>query len=114
MYYAVGRVDLQIPECRSLKDKRSVVARLKTRVSQRLHCSVAEVEYQDLLQRCALGVAFVVSGPSSGANALEAVRREIEEDPRVRVLDFTTHVAALGDEDDFSGSYSSPDGWEGE
>ena len=109
MYYAVGRLDLQIPASQSLKEKRSVVARLKGRVAQRLHCSVAEVDHQDLLQRCALGVAFVVSGPSAGANALEAVRREIEEDPRVWVLDFTTHIAALGDEDAFPESPSWQD-----
>lgn len=106
MYYAIGRVDFQIPECRSLKEKRSVIARLKARVAQRLHCSVAEVEHQDLLQRCALGVAFVVSGPSAGANALEAVRREVEEDPRVWLLDFRTHVAALDDAGHFPDSAS--------
>lgn len=98
MFYAVGRLDLQIPACGSLKEKRSVIAKLKARVAQRLHCAVAEVDHQDLLQRAALGAAFVVSGPSAGANALEAFRREVEEDPRVWVLAFETHVAALGDE----------------
>lgn len=106
MYYAVGRIDLQVPGCRSLKEKRSVVARLKARLSQRLHGAVGEVGHQDLLQRAALGVAFVVSSPSAGSNALAAARREIEDDPRVVVLAFDTHVAALGDETAGYGEFS--------
>lgn len=98
MFYAVGRLDLQIPGSQSLKEKRSVIGALKARLAQRLHRAVAEVDHQDLLQRSALGVAFVVSGPAAGANALEAARREVEQDPRAWVIDFATHVAALGDE----------------
>ncbi len=99
VYYAVGRMEIRIAESRSLKAKRSVLNHLKSRIASRFQCSVAEVEHQDLHQRGALGFALVVSGPSSGSNAMEAIRGEVEEDPRVVVLDFHTHIAALGDEE---------------
>lgn len=114
MYYAVGRVDLHLPACHSLKEKRAVLNRLKARLANRSHASIAEVDHQDLHQRCALGLAFVVRGPNSGMNAFDAMRREIEEDPRVVVLDFVRHVGQLGSESDLSALAEDERKWDDE
>ncbi len=92
MYYAVARLEFLIGQSRSLKEKRSVLNRLKARLESRFKLSVAEVEFQDLWQRGALGVALVASGSESAQNALQAVRREVESDPRVEVLDFRVRI----------------------
>ena len=113
MYYAVARLEFLVPGSRSLKEKRAVLNRLKARLQERFHVSVAEVDFQDLWQRAALGVAVVVSEISSGENALAAIRREAESDPRVQILELRTHVARLGDEEcrvrDESGGISPAD-----
>lgn len=101
MFYAVARFDLQIPESQSLKAKRAVLNHLKARVQNRYHCSIAEVDHQDLWQRSALGIALVVSGMDSGRDAIAAIRRELEQADRVIVLDTDQHVAKLGDEDEW-------------
>ena len=98
MFYAVGRLDLLIPESHSLKEKRSVLNRLKGRLESRFHLSVNEIDFQELHQRAALGVALVVRGPSRGRDALEAIRRLVEEDARAMVLEFRTRIANLDDE----------------
>ena len=58
---AVGllTIDVQIPECRSLKAKRKVVQSVTARLRQRFNVSVAEVDFQDKWQRCRLGVSVV-------------------------------------------------------
>ena len=50
MFVGSYRIELHFPESRSLKAKRSVLNRLKSRLSQ-LNLSVAEVEGQDKWQR---------------------------------------------------------------
>jgi len=60
--------------------------------------AVAEVDHQDLRQRGALGLALVAQGPSSAQNGLSALRRLADEELRISVIDFTTHVGALGDQ----------------
>jgi uncharacterized protein YlxP (DUF503 family) len=97
MFYAVGRLEILIPQSQSLKEKRSVLLRIKDRVGRRFHCSVAEVDYQDLWQRAAIGVALVVEGESAGQNALQAIRQEVEQDPRLLVVDYPQVVAKLED-----------------
>src|SRR5213078_3612752 len=56
---ALERFDLRIPGCRSLKEKRHVVKSLTGALRSRFEVSVAEVDYLDLWQRTAIGVAVV-------------------------------------------------------
>ena len=99
MFYGVARLEFLIPQSQSLKEKRAVLNRLKARLESRFRVAVAEVEFQDLRQRGALGVALIALGEESARNGLQAVRREAEEDPRVSLLEYRTHVAAFGDEE---------------
>jgi uncharacterized protein YlxP (DUF503 family) len=55
----IALIELHIPGSSSLKAKRSVLNRIKERVKNRFNASVAEVDYQDLWQRAAIGVAVV-------------------------------------------------------
>jgi len=88
MFVGIVQIQLHIPAARSLKDKRSVVQSLKERIRNRVHASVAEVDHQDLWQRCALGVA-VVSGESHQVDELlQAVRDIVDRAPGAEVLDW--------------------------
>lgn len=88
MFVGIVRVEIHLPGSGSLKDKRSVVRALKDRIRARTPAAVAEVDHQDLWQRCALGVA-VVSGESHHAGELlQEVRGIIESRPDVVVLDW--------------------------
>jgi len=102
MFYGVARLEFLVPQSRSLKEKRAVLNRLKDRLSNRFSVAVAEVEFQDLWQRGALGVALVAQSEGTARNGLEAVHREAESEPRLSLIDFHTHVGRLGD----------PESWE--
>jgi uncharacterized protein len=112
MYYGVARLEFLVPHSHSLKEKRSVLNRLKDRLSSRFGLSVAEVEHQDLWQRAAIGVALVASRASSARDGLAAVRRLAEEEPRIEILDFQVQVARFSDGfgDRFTGGELPPEG----
>src|SRR3990170_1863292 len=59
MFIGVGRYEIFIPDSRSLKDKRQVVRSVTQNLHNKLHISVAEVDYQDKWQRAAVGVSCV-------------------------------------------------------
>lgn len=92
MYYGVARLEFLVPNSQSLKEKRSVLNRLKGRLTERFSLSVAEVEFQDLWQRGAIGIALVASSEQSARNALAAARREAEKEMRLEVLEFRVRV----------------------
>lgn len=85
MVVVVAEVDLYLLESGSLKDKRQVVNSIKERLRSRFNISVAEVDYQDLWQRCGLGMATVSNDGGYAHELMNKVIRFIEEDYRVEV-----------------------------
>lgn len=75
MYIGVARFDLFIPASTSLKDKRQVVRSVTATVRSRFNVAVAEVDFQDLWQRAAIGVSCV----SESAGQCRKVLQEVEK-----------------------------------
>ncbi|MDP9066841.1 MAG: DUF503 domain-containing protein [Actinomycetota bacterium] len=75
MYVGVARFELFIPASSSLKDKRQVVRSVIAAVRNKFNVAVAEVDHQDLWQRCALGVSCV----SESAGQCRKVLQEVEK-----------------------------------
>lgn len=80
-------VDLLIPGCSSLKDKRLALSSLKTRLRNRFNVSVAEVDHHDKWQRCALAVATVGVDRKTADECCDKVLRFVERDHRVEITD---------------------------
>jgi uncharacterized protein YlxP (DUF503 family) len=92
MFVGIVRIELHIPAATSLKDKRSVVRSLKERIRERVHASVAEVDYQDLWQRAALGVAVVSGEHRQVGEMLQSVRRLVEGAHGAELLDWQEQI----------------------
>ena len=88
----VGTVllELHIPGSTSLKAKRSVINRIKERLKSRFNASVAEVEYQDLWQRAAIGVAIVGVEKGVVDSTLSRIVRVVEMEDRIEVTRLET------------------------
>ena len=59
MVVGVLRLELRLPESHSLKEKRSRLRSIKSRVQRKFNVSIAECEDQDVWQRAILGVSQV-------------------------------------------------------
>lgn len=75
MFVGALKLDLQILESRSLKEKRMVLRRIKDRVRDRLGLVVAEVGDHELWQRAQLGVATVSGDRGKVMELLDAACR---------------------------------------
>ncbi len=92
VFVGTARVELHIPGVGSLKGKRAVMNRLKASLQRELGCSVAEVGYQELWQRAAIGVATAASTATGAQRVLDRVIAVIERDPRVIVTSMDPDV----------------------
>lgn len=59
MFIGMARFEIFVPHSGSLKQKRQVLRPVIDRVRHKLNISIAEVDYQNLWQRAALGVTCV-------------------------------------------------------
>lgn len=70
-------VEMHLPMCQSLKDKRMVLRGVKDRL-KKLNVAVAEVEYLDRWQRAGLGIVSVSNEGDHVQQVLESAKAEIE------------------------------------
>jgi uncharacterized protein YlxP (DUF503 family) len=69
-------LELQIPEARSLKDKRQVLRSLKDRLRGRFNVAVAELDFQDVWKSSVVGVVTLSNAEQHVEQSLQLVLAE--------------------------------------
>jgi uncharacterized protein YlxP (DUF503 family) len=86
VHVAVLKLDLHIPQSRSLKAKRAVVKPIVEGIRHRWAVAIAEVDHQNQWQRTELGVAVVTGKQGVATEVLDAVERFVWSHPDIEVL----------------------------
>jgi hypothetical protein len=87
---SLGLLTLQIhlPGCSSLKEKRSRLKPLLARLHREFNISAAEIDRQDAWQEAVLGCALVSNDPAHTQRALQEVTRWVERNwPDVSLIE---------------------------
>jgi hypothetical protein len=92
MIVGICKLALFLPECQSLKDKRSILRRLKDKFFARFKISISEVEDQDLWQRAGLGFAVVGSDKRLVESIMYKAVDFVESNGSVQVLDRSLEI----------------------
>ena len=87
MRVAILRMVLGIPGATSLKDKRSVVSRVRDRCRNQFGVSVAEVELLDVHDRAVLGMALVSNDSRLLQSRMDQLLEFVEELHVAQILD---------------------------
>ena len=80
-------IELHIPGSSSLKEKRFVLRSIKDRVKNKFNVSIAEIDANDLWQRCVLGVACVANEAKIVNKTLDGVKNTILSTSSVELID---------------------------
>jgi uncharacterized protein YlxP (DUF503 family) len=81
-------IQLSIPGCRSLKEKRSRLKPLLTRLHREFNISVSEIEHHDVWQSTTIGCALVTTDRGHTHRSLMSVLDWIESHwPDVSIVD---------------------------
>ena len=86
MHVGAMSIELRLPRCHSLKEKRALIKPILDGARQRYRVAVAEVGQQDAWQRARLGVAAVSSTPSHVDAVLDEVERFVWSFPEIEVV----------------------------
>jgi len=100
MTVGLARVTLFVAGSHSLKEKRSVVRRLKDLVTQKFNVSIAEVGENDVWQRAVVGLAVVGNERRFVESQLDEILSFVRS--KAEVLDETKELQSFSDVDPLS------------
>lgn len=86
MVIGVAVWQLEIIGCQSLKEKRSVIRSLKTKLHNRFNVSVAETAHQDLWQRAELTACVAATDSGQADSVLESAHGLVANEYRARII----------------------------
>jgi hypothetical protein len=98
MYVGVCRLTLATP-AHSLKEKRSILRKLKDRAGARLRVHVAEVDLQDIWNRAVIGFSTVSGSPGVCDGVLDQVVRLVADSGLCEIVDDDRRVLQFDDID---------------
>ncbi|MFW5891386.1 MAG: DUF503 domain-containing protein [bacterium] len=61
MFICTSKVTIDTSFCYSLKEKRSIIQKIKSRTRNKFNVSISEIEYQNEWHKAQLGIAIVAS-----------------------------------------------------
>ncbi len=92
MIVGILTIEIHISEAHSLKEKRFILKSLKDRIRNKFNVSIAEIDANDLWQRCVLGVACVANETKIINQTLDRVKNTILNTPTVELIDSTMEM----------------------
>lgn len=92
MVIGVLELDLRLFSPNSLKDKRSLIRGLISRIRNNFNVSVSEIGYQDLWQRTLVGVALITGERSFAQRVLSKIMKFVEKERDVSLVDSKMQV----------------------
>ena len=92
MVIGVLELDIRLFSPNSLKDKRSIIKRLISRIRNTFNVSVSEIGHQDLWQRALLGVVLITTERSFAQRVLSKIMRFIEKERDISLIDSKMEV----------------------
>jgi len=88
MAIGILTLQLQLPGCKSLKEKRSRLKPLMTRLHREFNISVAEINRQDIWDEAIIGCALISNGKQFSESSLQTVVRWLNKNwPDVILID---------------------------
>ena len=96
MDVGILQLELLIPGCQSLKEKRHVVRSLKDRAKHRFNVAISEVDAQDNWQVAVLGIVTVGTDPKYVDGLLRKFVELAEEYREAEVSDYEIEILSEG------------------
>ncbi len=95
MHVLALSVELRLPSCRSLKDKRQILRPVVDGLRHRHRVSVAEVDAQEQWQRACIGVSVVAASAAGAQEWMDQIERFMWSRPDLEVVDIQRHWMEL-------------------
>ncbi len=92
MVVGILELEMRLSSSNSLKDKRSILKSLISRIRNNFNVSVSEIGYQDVWQSTIVGIAFITTEKSFAQRVLSRIMKFVEKERNISLIDSRMEV----------------------
>lgn len=92
MLVGVCQIEMLLPACSSLKEKRLILNSVKDKIGNKFNVSIAEVEHQELWQRSILGMALVANEKKLIDQVFNKILKFLHNQDRLEVIEHLVEI----------------------
>ncbi len=96
VFVGIGKVWLEIPDCGSLKTKRSIIKPLVKKIREKFQVSAAEIGHHDAHKYAVIGFAALGNTSQDQLKYLGTIVDCISRNKNAKLLDFKTEIISAG------------------
>ena len=87
MIFGLCELELYLPECHSLKEKRNILRRYKYFLRSKYNISISEIEYKEIWKKSIIGIACVGDNRIIINKIIDRVINETEDYKNIELID---------------------------
>lgn len=88
MLIGVCELLIYLPDCRFLKDKRSIISNLKFHLRTKFNISISEINHKNMWKRCTLGICCISDNRQIIDKTIDSLVKEIGNNPKIELINF--------------------------
>jgi len=96
VFVGVGKIWIDIPECKSLKEKRGVLKPLMNGIREKFRVSVSEIGGHDSRKHAVIGFGILGNDRGFIHKYMISIIKDLPDGKNIKIMDFKTEILCAG------------------
>jgi uncharacterized protein len=88
MLIGVCELLIYLPDCHSLKDKRSIISNLKSHLRKKFNISISEINHKNLWKKCTIGICCISDNRQIIDKTINSLIKEIDTNSKIELINY--------------------------
>jgi len=93
MLVGICELFIYLPDCQSLKEKRSIIKRLKSHLRKKYNISISEIGQKNIWKKCTIGICCIGDNRQIIDKIINCIIKDIEINAKIELVDFQTSIS---------------------
>ena len=93
MLVGVCELFIYLPDCQSLKQKRSIIKRLNSHLRKKYNISISEIGQKNIWKKCTIGISCIGDNRQIIDKIIDSAIKDIESNSKIELVNFQTSIS---------------------
>jgi len=92
MLIGICELFIYLPDCQSLKDKRSIIKSMKFHLRKKFNISISEIGQKNIWKKSTIGICCIADNRQIIDKIIDSVIKDIDSHSKIELVNFQTSI----------------------